>query len=204
MSSRASENQQKMNVLVICTGNICRSPLAEQLLQREALLAGLDHELAFDSAGTYGELGSFTNAQSIQSAALKGISIEPKPAKQLTAQLIEAADLVLTATAEHRGQTIEQVPSANRKTYTLKEFARIGGFFAGETNSLDPVIQTALGEARGYNDRLAVMAKYRGYAPKPESHEDIIDPYGRNSEVFDVVTEELLELSREIIAALKS
>jgi protein-tyrosine phosphatase len=201
MALQANAQQQKISVLVVCTGNICRSPLAEQLLRREAVLAGLDQQMSFDSAGTYAEIGSLTHSQTIESAALRGVSIEPTASKQLTSQMIEDADLVLTATAEHRLYAIEQVPSANRKTYTLKEFARIAGFFAGDLSHLDPMIQKAISEADGHSGRLSAIAKYRGYAPKPEAGEDILDPYGRNPDVFTVVTDELLELSRVIISA---
>lgn len=203
MPLSAEAHKSKIAVLVVCTGNICRSPVAEQLLRRDAGFADIDKYVVFSSAGTYAEIESLTNSRSIESAALQGIAIEPTPATQLTQKMIEAADLVLTATAEHRAHAIEQVPSANRKTYTLKEFARIAGYFAGDSNHLDPEIKAALSNATEYVDRLAVIAKYRGYAPKAEASEDVMDPYGRNSEVYDVVTSELLELSNKIIAALK-
>lgn len=121
-------------ILVVCTGNICRSPMAECLL-RDAL----DHRVRLNpsievasaertsievaSAGTHG----YDNAPMDPNAAeqLRRLGGDPSEfrSRPLTDQLSEQADLILTATRRHRSFVLERVPQALRQTFTLLEFA---------------------------------------------------------------------------------
>ncbi|MBD5786514.1 low molecular weight phosphatase family protein [Cellulosimicrobium terreum] len=107
-------------VLVVCTGNVCRSPVAQRLLDLRS-----DASVAVSSAGTQALVGEPVDPPMV--ALLRGRGFDPSPglARQLTAEMIEEADLVLTMTREHRADVVTLVPRAVRRTYTLLELAAL-------------------------------------------------------------------------------
>lgn len=104
-------------ILVVCTGNVCRSPLAETVLREEGGIVGL----TVTSAGTGAVVGrSFCGrALSMRGAAADGW--RPQFATALTPEMLDEADLVLAAAYEHRRAVALLRPKARRKTFTLKE-----------------------------------------------------------------------------------
>ena len=110
-------------ILTVCSGNICRSPLAEQLLR--AGLAGIDG-VTVGSAGTIAMVGAGMPAEAKALAVRYGSTdAESHQARQLDEQAIRDADLVLGLAREHRRAVVELVPAATRRTFTLREFARL-------------------------------------------------------------------------------
>ena len=85
------------NILVICTGNICRSPMAEYLLRREL---GPDYEV--QSAGLCAVVDGSADPLAWKTAAAHGVSLHGHKARQLNQDMLKWADLVLTM---ERGQT---------------------------------------------------------------------------------------------------
>jgi protein-tyrosine phosphatase len=82
-----------MKILMVCLGNICRSPLAEGILQEKALKAGLNWQV--DSAGTNGyHTGEPPHHYSIQVARLNGIDISAQRSRRFIAADMEAYDLI--------------------------------------------------------------------------------------------------------------
>ena len=91
------------SILVICTGNICRSPIAEGLL-RDALRAPVRRRRrpSVSSAGTSGLEGSGAMPESVQAAAELGVDIAGHVARRLTPDIADGADLLLCMAREHR------------------------------------------------------------------------------------------------------
>lgn len=107
------------NVLVVCVGNICRSPMAEAMLQ-QALDDKLD--ISVTSAGI-GALEDFpADGHSIQLMQERGLDISGHRARQLTADMITATDLILVMEAGHKRAIDEQDPTARGKIYRLCEW----------------------------------------------------------------------------------
>ena len=91
-----------MNILFVCTGNTCRSPMAKALMEKIGTEKGWKN-LNCDSAGLFAAEGSPMSRNAV--AALEKIFSLPAPrhkAKSLTKEMLEKADLVLTATEDHR------------------------------------------------------------------------------------------------------
>jgi protein-tyrosine-phosphatase len=106
-------------VLVVCTGNSCRSPMAEGILAK--MLAG--EPVRVRSAGTGAPAGLRASAQAIAAAVELGVDLAAHWAKLLTGPMIESADLVLVMERHHRERVIELVPGATRKTKLLLSYA---------------------------------------------------------------------------------
>ena len=108
-------------VLFVCIGNVCRSPVGERLLA--ARLPTDRFEVG--SAG----VGAMTGYAMSRYAAeeLRSYGGDPTgfAARQMSPDLVEGSDLVLTATRELRSQVLAEVPTALRRTFTILEFAAL-------------------------------------------------------------------------------
>ena len=113
-----------IRILTVCTGNICRSPVAERLLQ-----AGLDQvkpgAFRVRSAGTRAMVGDPVQPLSAGIISTYGGTPEGFAARQLTPAILRDADLVLTMAARHRGEVLQLDPSLLKRTFTIREFARM-------------------------------------------------------------------------------
>jgi protein-tyrosine phosphatase len=110
-------------VLVVCTGNQCRSPAAEALLRRRLG----EHAQAFEiwSAGTVAHEGEGLHELTAEALAQQGIRVRSHRARRLVAEDVRGADLVLCAERRHRVHVVGLDPQAAVKTFTIVEFARL-------------------------------------------------------------------------------
>ncbi len=106
-----------MNILFICTGNTCRSPIAEALFRN---MIG-DEPIAIQSAGIAASIGDEASAHAKQ--ILINRQIEHQHASQLlTSDLVDWAHLVLTMTFSHKHVVLARFPESQGKVFTLKEY----------------------------------------------------------------------------------
>ncbi|MFM5905370.1 MAG: hypothetical protein ACKORF_04615 [Micrococcales bacterium] len=191
--AKASTQLQPLRVLLVCTGNICRSPLAEQLLQQMSDAKGVS--IAAFSAGTFAEVGNAMHPKSVQSMVELGFEPREHIAQQLTPELLDRADLVLSATQEHRSRVAQTNAEAIKKSFTITEFARVGQFLNGNPESIDASV---LAEAVSPLQKVELASRYRGYAPPALESDDIDDPWGRDYAQYQRVAKEIQESLMQI------
>src|ERR1035437_4630017 len=99
-------------ILIVCTGNICRSPFIERLLQHELdeRRSVSERGIVVRSAGTAALVGSSMDAQSAAQLVAHGGDASGFRARDLTPALVAESDLVLTATRAHRGKVALMSP----------------------------------------------------------------------------------------------
>jgi protein-tyrosine phosphatase len=169
-----------LSILVVCTGNVCRSPLAEQLLRGRLAGAGVD--VIVRSAGTDALVGHSMPAEAKALSVRYGGVPDDHVGVQLTERLVDGADLVLAASREHRAAVASVLPKAARRSYTLREFARIAQYL-----EQDPDGFASLVTASSPHDVIGAVSANRGIAAPPgaASDDDVVDPWGRDSDVYE-------------------
>jgi protein-tyrosine phosphatase len=191
------ESPTPVRILTVCTGNICRSPVAERLLQ-----AGLEQVLpgGFEvrSAGTRAMVGEPIQPLSADIVRMYGGSSHGFAARQLTPKILRDTDIVLTMTSKHRGEVLQLDASLLKRTFTIREFARMlealeerdAGSEAAPDSASGPDGKPDAGTLwRGLPARLASV---RHLALAGDSAEnEVVDPYKRGPEVYRQMEDEL-------------
>lgn len=108
-----------MNILFVCTGNTCRSPMAEGMLRQ---LAEKQHlPIQVKSAGVAAYPGGKASQHTDAILKERGIT-EDHRSQPVTLELIDWANLILTMTMGHKVMLCQQFPMASSKIFTLKEY----------------------------------------------------------------------------------
>jgi protein-tyrosine phosphatase len=172
---------EPFRILAVCTGNLVRSALAEQLLT--VRLGSLGSFVQIASAGAAANPGDPMPEQAEELSRRYGGNSEGHRARLLSAELVGQADLILTAEREHRAQVVSLVPRASRVTFTLNQFARLI-----ESVTAEPLVPVAAGSVRELLVRVTEeSAAQRGYLPPlaDPALDDVIDPYKQSQTVYD-------------------
>lgn len=188
-------------VLTVCTGNICRSPMAERLLR-----AGLTERFGDDaaqvevtSAGTGALVGRPMAVHAAQQLRGLGGDGEGFEARAIQAELVAQADLVLAMTREHRSLVVRLHPGATRRTFTLRELARLVSMVAPDDL---PESFADDGPADRLRTLLPAAAAKRGFAPVLDpADDDVVDPYGGRQELYATSAGQLAPAVRTILDA---
>jgi protein-tyrosine-phosphatase len=108
-------------VLFVCTGNTCRSPIAEGLLKKMAQ----DHQIPLDvqSAGFAAFAGVPPASEAVEACREKGIDISGHQSQPLSKSLVMESDLILTMTGKHKEMIVKKMPALEPKVSLLSEFA---------------------------------------------------------------------------------
>jgi protein-tyrosine-phosphatase len=113
---------EPFRILFVCSGNTCRSPLAEAAARRVFEEDGLDG-IVVSSAGAFAVDGGRASAGSQEVARSNGLDLEAFQSRKLTAAEVHGADLILVMEAAHRSAVLGISPQADTKTFLLGELA---------------------------------------------------------------------------------
>jgi protein-tyrosine phosphatase len=203
MSEVGAVAESRFTILTVCTGNICRSPLAEHLLR-----TGLRRlpSVQIGSAGTGALVGRPMTDQTIAIAHEHGVSgAEEHRARALNVDQVRDADLVIALTRAHRAEIVSMLPRASRRIFTLREFARL--LDAIQEADLDVIAAHAPEDTVG---RLAELvdsaASLRGFVAPPvnELDDDVVDPYRRDDSVYREAEAQLVPAVSTILRHFES
>ena len=171
-------------ILVVCTANICRSPVAEAALGTALVGTGLP----VSSAGTHAEDGGGPDPAAAAFVRRElGIRLGHRT-RLLRPAHVDGADLVITMTTAQRSLVAGTAPRAVRRTFTLRELARI-------SELLPP------GERyRGLRELALRCARLRPAVAAAPAELDVEDPYGGSAAAYATSFGQIL-VSAEVVAA---
>lgn len=111
-----------MKIMFICTGNICRSAMAEGMMKK-LVNDNKIKDIEIYSCGIYAETGDYSTYNAIEAANLYGADISNHRATNIRDSKIEEMDVILCATTSHKQNVLFLYPSLNGKVFTMKEYA---------------------------------------------------------------------------------
>ncbi len=110
-----------MNIIFVCTGNTCRSPMAEGYFKSLCEKSN-NKNIVVLSAGTFSNPNSLPSLQSIQIMESYDIDIKNYRSSQISIDLINKADLIITMTEGHKAQILLNSTGSKEKTHLLLEY----------------------------------------------------------------------------------
>lgn len=165
--------REDFRILIVCTANIVRSPMAEVIAK--AMLRSSSCPILVTSAGTHARSGHPMAPHALAALENLGLDGSGHHARPLDNALVKDADLILTMETGHRGSAVTMEPSAMHKTFTLQEFAHLS-----EGRKIRHLSDT-VGRAHAV---VRTVARRRG-APIRRHPIEIADPYGEPPEEYE-------------------
>ena len=164
--------RELFSILAVCTGNVCRSPAVERLLASK-----LGSTVRVRSAGTHALVGHPISEPMAALLLDNGVESDSFEARRLSEQMLKEADLVLAMTRAQRGLVVELWPAAVRRTFTLREFARLLSW-------VDPAALPAGTPAERLRAAIPLAVAERGRERTSPDEDDVVDPFRLSTAVY--------------------
>lgn len=200
MSAARQPAAAPLRVLVVCTGNLCRSPLFAALLARDVDGA----RVTVTSRGTLATPGAVVPAATLAAGTRLGVDLGGHVARPLSGVDLDDADLVLTAGRRHRRDVVRMSPAVASRAFTIVEFARLA-----EAALAEGAVRVADGgsveSGPGWPGvSLESLLRLRGSVLRPDDPEDddVLDPMGRRAGVHLRVARRLAAAATTVASAL--
>jgi protein-tyrosine phosphatase len=166
-------SQEPFSILAVCTGNVCRSPAVERLLASK-----LGPTVTVSSAGTHALVGDPISDPMAALLLDSGFEPDSFEARRLSDHMLKEADLILSMTRAQRGLVVELWPAAVRRTFTLREFARL-------LNWVDPAALPAGPLVERLRAAVPLAAAGRGRERMSSGEDDVVDPFRLSKAVYE-------------------
>ena len=164
--------RELFSILAVCTGNVCRSPAVERLLASK-----LGPTVSVRSAGTHAMVGHPISDPMAALLLDSGVKPDSFEARRLSEPMLKEADLILSMTRAQRGLVVDLSPAAVRRTFTLREFARLLSW-------VNPAALPAGTPAERLRAALPLAVAERGRKRTPPDEDDIVDPFRLGNAVY--------------------
>ncbi|MBP3800517.1 MAG: low molecular weight protein arginine phosphatase [Clostridia bacterium] len=126
-----------MNIMFICTGNICRSAMAHWLFEKKLEEKRIGNIQVF-SSGIYASIGDTPTYEAKRVMEEYGVNMKHHRATNTRYSDIEKMDLILCATASHKNEVINMYPNLKDKVFTMKEYVNYNREYHDSINIKDP------------------------------------------------------------------
>jgi protein-tyrosine phosphatase len=187
-----------LRVLFVCTGNICRSAIAERVTRAytDAALGADAAFLRLESAGTQAVVGSGMHPYS--ASVLGGLGGDPDGfvARQLTEETAVAADLTLALTRSHRRSVLKMAPRGLSRTFTLLEAADLAGMVPRDAELPG---DTFAERCRSLVREMAAARARRSSDLRDDIPDPIREPITFHEQVGDVIADAVARLFGHIV-----
>lgn len=173
-------------ILVVCTGNVCRSPYIERRLQGALDASWEPGAVKVVSAGTGALVGHPMDQRAAERLATWGAAAHDFTARQIDRELIASAQLVVTATRAHRTAVSRRHPRALKTTHALRDLALLSEQITPPSPNAD------MSPEQWFDLVVPLLAAQRGIVPPlPDDDVDVIDPFRRDGSVFDLMVDQI-------------
>ncbi|OQX94802.1 hypothetical protein B6I21_08745 [candidate division KSB1 bacterium 4572_119] len=112
---------KKFHILFVCSGNLCRSPMAEGLLKKK-LFKEFGNLVTISSAGTLNLVGRPATPNAISAAKEKGVDITRHQSKSISEENLQKSDIVLVMTEHHKKFIRNHYPQFSESVFLITEF----------------------------------------------------------------------------------